>query len=309
MAQDIKQFEHIIKELYSKEGRSISYISRLIEIDRGIISRYLKENNIKPAERKRRLLPSNQKFLNKHKQMIKSRLDKDVAMTDIAKELGVNENYLIGTIIKCDNTLTKALKDKNKRLADKAEQRRQEKAQSRAERIESLKFQDLDGEEWKEILGFPEYYISNMGRIKHWVKEYQMFRLIKFMTNKNTGRYYWRNKKGAYNVARLVGHHFIEGYSEENNTIEHVNNDYTDNRASNLKWVSQAENNRLAYEKGRVVNRAHSRYKFKKIILDDKYEFSTIVALAKFLGLSETQTRRHIDGHVPTSTHTFKFIN
>lgn len=46
----------------------------------------------------------------------------------------------------------------------------------------------------------------------------------------------------------------------------------------------------------------------EKIILDDKYEFKTIVALAKFLGKSETQISRYINGETNCSDHTFKFI-
>ena len=47
--------------------------------------------------------------------------------------------------------------------------------------------------------------------------------------------------------------------------------------------------------------------KFKKIIMDNKYEFKTIAALAKFLQVSESQVQRYISGETK-SEHTFQFI-
>lgn len=42
-------------------------------------------------------------FLNKHRNLIKSRLDKDIQLKDIAKkELGVSIDYVTKTIIKQD---------------------------------------------------------------------------------------------------------------------------------------------------------------------------------------------------------------
>lgn len=74
-------------------------------------------------------------------------------------------------------------------------------------------------------------------------------------------------------------------------------------------WVSMGDNNKLAYKKGKAKSKAFTkRGKWRKIILDDKYEFKTIVALAKFLGKSETQISRYINGETNCLDHTFKFI-
>ena len=37
------------------------------------------------------------------------------------------------------------------------------------------------------------------------------------------------------------------------------------------------------------------RYKFDRILYKDKYEFKTVAAFARFIGMSETQTRRYLD--------------
>ena len=117
--------------------------------------------------------------------------------------------------------------------------------------------------------------------------------LLKSTINPRSGREYIRIKNKTFQMARLVGFAFVPGYTETKNTIDHIDGDVLNNKASNLEWVSQSENNKRAYNNGRVVNKSKSS--LKKIIVDDKYEFKTIVAFAKFCGVSETQARRYID--------------
>ena len=88
---------------------------------------------------------------------------------------------------------------------------------------------------------------------------------------------------------------FVPGYSEEKNTINHIDGNPLNNFYTNLEWVSQAENNLHAYRVlHRRVNRKR-RYKFKTLLYKDKYEFKTISALARFMNKSETQVIRYID--------------
>jgi predicted transcriptional regulator YheO len=110
------------------------------------------------------------------------------------------------------------------------------------------------------------------------------------------------------NIARLVAHNFVYGHSKEKNTVDHKDGDKSNNKASNLEWVTQSTNNQRAYDNGKKSHAGYSkRGKFQKIILDGKYEFKTIRALAKFLKVSESQVGRYIDGDCKTE-HTFKII-
>jgi len=291
-----ESLKNAIYQLYVNEGRSKSYISRLLEINRKTLAEKIKEWDFPEPRHVRHANPSTEKFIKKNRTLIKARLDSDVTVTDIAKELGVNRS-LMRSVFYYDEILKKANEDRMQRIHNAAQ-----------ERIEGLKENssldyyegDLPGEEWREILGYPDYMVSNKGRIRSYAKRYKSWYLRRQYANEvcdnrlyvilsnGTGR------QKSLSVARIVAHAFVSGFSETRNTVNHIDGDVQNNDASNLEWVSQEENNIHAY---RVLKRRPSqrRRKFSKIILNDKYEFKTIRALAKFMGISETQASRYLD--------------
>lgn len=290
--EKINELKETIRFLYEKEGRSKSYISRLLQVDRRTLTYQIKDWGFTKANISR-LTPSNQKFANKHKQLIKSRFDNDVSEVDIAKELNVGVDYLRNIISKVD-----VLKEAKEEYLNRLKNYHVENVNRLINKSRlNYDYEDLKGEVWKEILGYDGYYISNMGRVKRYIKSYDRYYLLSIGTNPRSGRQYvYLNKKGLQ-IARLVGFAFVDGYSEKNNTIDHIDGDKTNNKASNLQWVSQSENNQLAYKRGKIKNVAfQKRGNFKKIILNDKFEFKTIDALSKFLGVSWTQASRYLDG-------------
>lgn len=278
--------------LYEKEGRSKSYISRLLEVDRKTLISMINDWELTQGNVKY-LSPSNQKFANKNRSFIKSKLDNNVCHRDISKELRVGIDYLKNIIYK-DEILSKSNKDYVNRLAKTAEINKNENMKKSSFKYD---IEEIEGEIWMPILGYDGYYISNKGRVKSYVKRYNAYKLLTPHQNPDTLRVYVTINKKNLQVARLVGFAFIDGYTEEKNTIDHLNGDQSDNRDSNLEWVSQSENNKRAYINGRVVNKAYSRNgRFKKIIVDNKYEFKTIRAFAQFCNVSETQAHRYISG-------------
>lgn len=302
--EKIEMLKSTIIFLYEKEGRSKSYISKLLEVDRKTLTNLIKEWGLVQANIKR-LTPSNQKFANKNRQLIKSRLDNDISQIKIAEELGVTRDYL-RNIIEKDDILNKANQDYINRIRKNAKERKNQL-------MDDSKFDydiiELEGEEWKEILGYEDYYISNMGRVKKYIKSYNSYHLLTPYKNERCmDRLYISIKGKNLQVARLVGFAFVNGYSEENNTIDHIDGDCTNNRFDNLAWVTQGENNKRAYDNGKPTNKAYQKNgNFKKIIVDDKYEFKTIVAVAKFLDVSPTQIQRYISGEC-SCEHKIKLI-
>lgn len=284
-----------IYQLYSKEGRSKSYISRLLEIDRKILINKIKDWNLPEPEPKRYLKPSNQKFLNKNRNKIKSMLDKDISITQIAKDLGVTRDYIQKTIIPNDDILNKARNDYMNRV-HKSSNEKKEKLKNKSSKNY---ISSLDGEIWKPILGFENYEVSNLGRVRKYIKTYDSYHEIKACPNKNSGRLYVslevKGKRKNLNLARIVCHAFNSGYSDVCNTVNHKDGDVQNNEAENLEWVSQGDNNKHSYDELNRSKKHNKKYKFKYILYKDKYQFKTIAAFARFLNKSETQTRRYLD--------------
>jgi biotin operon repressor len=97
-----------IYHLYSKEGRSKAYIGKLLGINRTIISEKITEWDFPEAKPKQYIKPSTQKFINKNRMLIKSRLDDNISIVKIAKELHVSRDYLIKSVISRDEVLKKS---------------------------------------------------------------------------------------------------------------------------------------------------------------------------------------------------------
>jgi len=100
----------------------------------------------------------------------------------------------------------------------------------------------FDGqEEWRTVVGFIRYEVSNMGRFRR----------------KATGRILkgCRSETGYWNIGmirdgklhtklahRVVALAFLERPSEKHTHVNHKNKDRHDFRASNLEWMTPSEN-------------------------------------------------------------------
>jgi len=285
-----------IEHLYSSEGRSISYISKLLEINRKTLSGKIAEWKLPEADPRHHFTPSVQKFVNRNRQLIKARLDANVPVSKIADELSISRHSLGKTIIPNDEVLRRAYEDYARRAKDASEQRR-----TRLMEKSSLDYQitDLPGEVWAPILGYSGYMVSNKGRVKHYSTKYHAYHLISAFPNSQTGRPYvtlYRDgEKKNLMLARLVGHAFVAGYSNERNTINHLDGNVSSSAADNLEWASQGENNAHSYHSLNRKKNSGKRYDFQKIIFREKYEFKTVAAFARFIGKSETQARRYLN--------------
>lgn len=104
-------------------------------------------------------------------------------------------------------------------------------------------------EEWRPIEGFPRYKISNKGRVKsftnpkkpkilrpHQLKNgYLMIHLAK-------GEEWGSNETESVRIHKLVADAFIPNPQNKCHIL-HINQDRTDNRVENLKWVTREESN------------------------------------------------------------------
>ena len=99
-------------------------------------------------------------------------------------------------------------------------------------------------EEWKQIKQFPQYYISNKGRVKSKVRRKET--ILKLATTDRgykMVRLYNRAleqppKHKNLRVHRLVAEYFIENFSAEKE-VHHINGNRADNRAENLQCLTR----------------------------------------------------------------------
>lgn len=304
--EKIESMKDVISHMYEDEGRGKSEIARSLMLDRRLLSIIInKEWCFAQGQSRKRPKPSTQKFLNRWEDHIVKELNNDIPWTEIRKELKCSE-YFLSTLKANSGKIREALAAKASRQHANVERR---KLRNRRTVCSSR-----DGELWKPVLGASRYEVSNMGRVRTYYKTKDYFAEIKADVNPVSGYLQIHlaldtGKQKTYRLHRLVAKAWVEGWSENRDIVNHIDGNRLNNAASNLEWVSISENARHAYDK---LNSQRSRpYKrngqFTKIILDEKYEFKTIKALARFLGKSETQTQRYISGETP-SPHTFKFI-
>lgn len=115
--------------------------------------------------------------------------------------------------------------------------------------------QDLEGEIWKDIIGFEGYYqVSNMGRVKslHRVVHKSNGRIMTFKPKILSINKHYKN--GYYSVFlrvfdnfkrkslhRAVAECFLEPI-ENKTEINHIDSNKSNNKADNLEWVNRVEN-------------------------------------------------------------------
>ena len=100
-------------------------------------------------------------------------------------------------------------------------------------------------------------------------------------------------------VHRLVANHFLEK-TEGKDEIDHINNDKTDNRAKNLRWVTRGENVRNAFEEGLYKSRKGKNSNTAKLTEEEVVEIRKIYEntektqydLADIYGVSQVQIGR-----------------
>lgn len=99
----------------------------------------------------------------------------------------------------------------------------------------------MKNEVWKEIPGFPDYQVSNFGRVMSYRNQYGHGPRIIHGEKTKTGYIQVSLNKRRFKVHRLVALAFIpnpDGLPQ----INHKNEIKTDNRAENLEWCTAKYN-------------------------------------------------------------------
>ena len=104
-------------------------------------------------------------------------------------------------------------------------------------------------EQWKTIQGY-EYEVSNEGRVRN----SKTGRILK--PGKNNRGYlnvilYKNGKQKFFYIHRLVAQAFIPN-PENKPTVNHINEDKTDNSVDNLEWATMSEQQRHGTQRERI---------------------------------------------------------
>ena len=160
-------------------------------------------------------------------------------------------------------------------------------------------------EEWKEITGYPNYMVSNMGRVKslgRWIdakckgKRWQEEKILKPKINEKGYQrvcLYKNGKHKYFQLHRLVYEAFY-GEIPKGMQVNHINEIKTDNRLENLNLMTPKEN----INWGTAIQRRGEKQtngKYSKPVLKIDHisneivaEFPSIMEVERQLGFANT---------------------
>jgi len=119
----------------------------------------------------------------------------------------------------------------------------------------------MSKEEWRDVVGYEGIYeVSSLGRVRSVAdsRRSKAGHILKSGSSHGYARVYLYKDRGykQLRVHRLVLLAFVGEPSDSRNEGNHRNGDKTDNRLSNLEWVSPKENTQHAIQ---VLGNTHAR--------------------------------------------------
>lgn len=135
---------------------------------------------------------------------------------------------------------------------------------------------ELEGEEWRDVVGYEGLYqVSNLGRVKT-MKGKKPF-ILKQRIKSGRGYLYVKLYKDCnfkvIEIQRLVARAFVDN-PQNKNVVDHIDENKLNNCACNLRWVTHQEN--MAYHRAHQIQRLkHSSVAF---IRPNKYGYNDYCA-------------------------------
>lgn len=126
----------------------------------------------------------------------------------------------------------------------------------------NLSLGDMDGEIWKDVVGYEgQYQVSSLGRVKS-LKLYSQTH-HRILRQSHTGNGYLTvklNNRGIKNIRvhRLVAMHFIPN-PKNLSEINHIDEDKNNNIVANLEWCDRKYNVRYGNRTEKVAQKNRNR--------------------------------------------------
>lgn len=156
-----------------------------------------------------------------------------------------------------------------------------------------LSIEDLEGEEWRMIEGFPGYWVSNVGRVKSLKRRYS-----KILSPGSDKGYLFVNlhSDGIQNVIKihsLVAVAFL-GKCPDGYEVNHIDLNRSNNRVSNLEYTTPAGNIQHAARNGVMGNTGELNV--SRMIEEYKGKELTVNEIARRHGISANTCMRILKG-------------
>jgi len=164
----------------------------------------------------------------------------------------------------------------------------------------------LDGEIWKHIPGFRDYYmISNLGRIKSNYRISEAGKIVQERIRYTKPGFFgylsisliFEGKTKTCSVHRLVATSFIPN-PENLKEINHKNGIKTDNRVDNLEWCTRSHNMQHAWDTGLKNAVGGEESRLSKLKVEQVIEIKNLInsgnsnyKIAKLFGVNRSTIR------------------
>jgi hypothetical protein len=147
--------------------------------------------------------------------------------------------------------------------------------------------------EWKEVKGFSDYEVSTEGAIRNKATK----QIIAPQTNQNGYhilKVYREHKPYTRMVHRLVAATFM---GESDLEVNHIDGNKTNNRVSNLEYVSKSDNIKHAYAIGLIKPHAPKGTESKRVrCLTNGKVYASIHDASKALAIDRQEIRKVCNG-------------
>lgn len=155
---------------------------------------------------------------------------------------------------------------------------------------------DLDGEIWLVHDEYPDYLVSNLGRVKGLKRN----NIIKSRIHEGYYDCRINNSKGerkSPRIHRLVAELFVEKDNPDYDIVNHKDGCKTNNHYENLEWCTTKQNNRHALDNivFDYTNNKPSNHLKDKEVIDICERLQKNQSLSDIMGVSDRYTRARVE--------------